>query len=272
MEKLCKFQDFYRDTLTYKCVMHLLENTSLWFATLGSIGISLIQSVKSILKGDVNIKNTIEQCARVGFDSLPITLAMVGVSGMIIALQVAQEMVKQGAGDYVGSLVAVSIVREIGPIMGSFAVISMVGSSMAAELGTMQVTEQIDAVKVSGVDPVSYLIVPRVLAGLFIMPFVITLACLMGIIGGLFTAKVLAGLSAINYLDSVWNGLSENDVYVTLLKACIFGVIITLTSSSIGFSTSGGAMEVGKSTTKAVVWAFVSVVVADYIISLLFFG
>ncbi|MFH0702915.1 MAG: ABC transporter permease [bacterium] len=260
-----------KDTLTYRAIVYLISETFGWFENLGYIGINLINSVKYIFTGNINLKNTISQSARFGFDSLPITLLMVGISGMIIALQLAYEMVKQGAGNYVGSLVAVAIVREIGPIMGSFAVISMVGSSMAAEIGTMKVTEQIDAMKVLGINPIGYLIIPRILAGVFIMPFVITLANTVGIIGGLITSNIISGLSALNYIDSVWFGLTEKDIFVSLLKAGIFGGIIGLISSSSGYKTEGGAKDVGKATTDAVVWSFVTVVITDYIISLIFF-
>lgn len=260
-----------KDTFTYKIFVALAREAIDWLETLGEIGTNLFLSIKQILTGNISIKHTLDQSARFGFDSLPITLSMVGISGMIIALQVAYEMVRQGAGNYVGSLVAASIIREIGPIMGSFAVISMVGSSMAAEIATMKVTEQIDAIKVSGVDPVRYLIVPRILAGFLVMPFVITLANLVGIVGGMFTSTMGSDLNMLNYIDSVKNGMAVKDVFISLLKACIFGGIIAITSSSIGYKTKGGAIDVGNATTKAVVWSFVLVVVTDFLISLMFY-
>ena len=261
----------FKNTLTYKLLSSLARDSIDWLETLGQIGINLISALRCIATGCINLKNTVNQSAIFGFDSLLMTLSMVGISGMIIALQIAYEMVKQGAGDYVGMLVTVSIIREIGPIMGSFAVISMVGSSMAAEIGTMKVTEQIDAMRVLGVDPIYFLIVPRILAGFFIMPFVIILANTVGIIGGMITTNIVSELSVLNYIDSVWRGLSGKDIFVSLLKACIFGGMIALISSSLGYKTQGGAKDVGMSTTKAVVWSFVAVVVVDYIISLLFF-
>jgi len=262
----------FEETLTYKFLNYTLKQTSDWFETVGEIGINFIHAIKFIFTGNINVKATIEQSSRFGVDSLPITLLMVGVSGMIIALQLAYEMVKQGAGNYVGALLTLIIIREIGPIMGSFAVISMVGSSMAAEIGTMKVTEQVDAIKVLGVNPVCYLIVPRILAGFLIMPFVIILANTVGIIGGFIASNLVAGVSALNYIDSVWRGLAQKDIFVSILKAGIFGGIIALISSSIGYKTEGGAKDVGASTTKAVVWSFVAVVFADYIISMIFFN
>lgn len=268
---MSEVKKFLKSTYTYKVLSALASDSIDWFETVGQIGINLVNSLRCVLTGCINFKNTLNQSSIFGVDSLLMTLSMVGISGMIIALQISHEMVKQGAGDYVGMLVTVSIIREIGPVMGSFAVISMVGSSMAAEIGTMKVTEQIDAMKVLGVDPIYFLIVPRVLAGFFIMPFVIILADTAGIVGGMFTSNIVSGLSVLNYVDSVWRGLGEKDIFVSLLKASIFGGIIALISSSMGYKTRGGAMDVGKSTTKAVVWSFVTVVIVNYIISLLFF-
>lgn len=261
----------FKNTLTYRVFRHIVTQWLETLSTVGWIGINFISALKAILTFEINLKNTFEQFSKFGFDSLPITLSMVGLSGMIIALQLAYEMVKQGAGDYVGALVTVSIVREIGPIMASFGIISMVGSSMAAEIGTMKVTEQVDAIKVLGINPITHLIVPRILAGFITMPFVIILANTVGILGGLFTSHLVSNLNLVKYIDSVWHGLAEKDIWVSLLKGSIFGGVIALISSSIGYETKGGAIDVGKATTKAVVWSFTTVVILDYIISLMFF-
>ncbi len=243
-----------------------------WIETLGHMGMNLFYSIKCLIRGNLDGKKFFEQSSRFGVDSLPISLLMVTITGMIIAIQVALEMVKQGAGDYVGMLVALTILRELGPVIGGFAVISLVGSSMAAEIATMKVTEQIDAMKVSRVDPVDYLIAPRVFAGFFIMPFVIILASLLGIIGGLVMSKTIAELNAITYISSVWQGLSIRDILAMLVKAFVFGGIISLSSTSIGYEAEGGAIDVGNATTKAVVWAFVLILFADYFVSWLFFS
>jgi phospholipid/cholesterol/gamma-HCH transport system permease protein len=143
---------------------------------------------------------------------------------------------------------------------------------MAAEISTMKVTEQIDAMKVLGVDPFEHIIAPRVFAGFFIMPFVIILANLLGIAGGMFISKLAAELNVISYINSVWMGLEIRDMVSTMVKAFIFGGIISLTCTSVGYSTEGGAIDVGKSTTKAVVWSFVIILIVDYFISYLFYG
>ncbi|MEI7473321.1 MAG: ABC transporter permease [bacterium] len=259
------------ETITYKIFKLLVLYFAELIEVVGDLGINLYQAVKFLFTGEINLKNTIDQCSRFGFDSLYITLSMVGVSGMIIALEIAYEMSKQGAGNFVGSLVTLSMIKEIGPIMASFAIISMVGSSMAAEIGTMKVTEQVDALKILRVNPIGYLIVPRIIAGFVMMPFIVIISTCVGILGGMIASNLTAGISCLNYLQSVWSGLYEKDIIVCLIKSCILGGMISLICSSIGYKTEGGAMEVGTATTKAVVWSFVTIVIIDYIISLMFF-
>ncbi len=272
MSVIARALDIYNKTYSKKFLEKLFLGTVQWFETVGYIGMTLFHSLKSLFTGNIDRQKFLEQSARFGFDSLPISLLMVSITGMIIAIQVSLEMVKQGAGDYVGMLVSVAIVRELGPIIGSFAVISLVGSSMAAEISTMKVTEQIDAMKVLGVSPVNYLLAPRVFAGFFIMPFVIILADLLGVLGGMIMSKMIADLNTITYINSVWSGLQVKDIITSIVKAFVFGGIISLSSTSIGYKAKGGAIDVGIATTRAVVWAFVMILLADYFISWLFFS
>ncbi len=260
-----------KQTTSFKILKSLYAEMLEWLDTIGTMGINIYYSLKCLFSGQLKSKLFFEHAARFGVDSLPISLLMVGLSGMIIALQIANEMVKQGAGNYVGMLVSVAIVRELGPVIGGFAVISLVGSSMAAEIATMKVTEQVDAIKVLGVNPIYYLITPRVIAGIFIMPFVIMIANVVGIAGGLLISKLVTELNAENYINSVWAGLSVKDLLVSMLKGGIFGGIIALSCSSIGYNAKGGAIDVGKATTNAVVWSFTLMLIANYIISLVCF-
>jgi len=262
-----KIIEILKQTLSYKIIQSLLAEMKDWLEIIGNMGMNLFFSLKCLFTGQLKSKLFFEQASRFGVDSLPISLLMVGLAGMIIALQIAKEMVKQGAADYVGMLVSVSIVRELGPVIGGFAVISMVGSSMAAEIATMKVTEQVDAIKVLGVNPIYYLITPRFFAGLFIMPFVVIVANMVGIVGGMVMSKLVSGLNADNYINSVWIGLSVKDLLVSIFKGSVFGGIIALSCASIGYRTEGGAIDVGKATTTAVVWSFILMLIADYFIS-----
>ena len=267
-----KTSEIYNKTYVKKGLKKLLSNIAGWFEIIGYIVMTFFSSLKCLFSGELDKDKFLEQAARFGVDSLPISLLMVSITGMIIAIQVSLEMAKQGAGDYVGMLVAVSIVRELGPVIGSFAVISLVGSSMAAEISTMKVTEQIDAMKVLGVNPMNYLLAPRIFAGFFIMPFVIILADFFGVMGGMIMSKLVAELNTVTYINSVWQGLTVKDIVSSIVKAFIFGGIISLSSSSIGYKAEGGAIDVGIATTRAVVWSFMLILLADYFISWLFFG
>ena len=260
-----------KGTITYAIFRQIRQQFVALVTTIGDIVKYGCQTIKHIAKGHVDKKALIEQCARFGVSSLPITLSIVGMSSIIVSMQVAGEMVKQGAGNFVGLLVAMLIVREDGIIMSGFAIISMIGSSLASELATMRVTEQIDAIKVLKVNPVEYLFVPRVFSGILMMPMVLVVASVIGIIGGGIAAHLASGLSYKAYFDSVWRGLYLKDMNVALLKAVVFGFSIALVSCTCGYKASGGAKGVGEATTKAVVWSFVTIVIWDLVFSIIFF-
>ena len=239
--------------------------------TLGKITQNGIHVIKCLYKNGVNKSELIEQCYRFGVSSLPITLSIVSMTSVIIASQVALEMVKQGGGNYIGLMMAILIVREMAVIMAGFAIISMIGSSLASEIATMRVTEQIDAMTVLKVDPIGHLFVPRVLSGMIMMPFVTIIAAGVGVIAGAITADLFAGLTYKAYFDSVWLGIHMKDLWVCLAKAVFFGGTIALISCSCGYYASGGAKGVGLATTKAVVWSFVGIVIWDMIFATAFF-
>ena len=260
-----------RGTVTYTIFRHLYGHFESLVTTIGDIVRFGYSVIKHMFKGGVDKKMLLEQCARFGVSSLPITLSIVGMSSVIVSMQVAGEMVKQGAGNFVGLLVAMLIIREDGIIMSGFAIISMIGSSLASELATMRVTEQIDAIKVLKVDPVEYLFVPRVLSGVLMMPMILVVASVVGIVGGGIAAHLASGLSYKAYFDSVYRGLYLKDMNVAMLKAITFGFTIALISCTCGYRAKGGAKGVGLATTKAVVWSFVGIVILDLIFSIVFF-
>ena len=260
-----------KGTVTYTIYRQLKKQFISLVSTIGDIVKYGLEVVEHICKKNVKRNILIEQCSRFGVSSLPITLSIVGMSAIIVSMQVAGEMVKQGAGNFVGLLVAMLIIIEDGIIMSGFAIISMIGSSLASELATMRVTEQIDAIKVLKVNPIEYLFVPRVLSGVIMMPFVLIVASLVGIVGGGVAAHLASGLSYKAYFDSVWRGLYMKDMNVALLKAVVFGFTIALVSCTCGYKATGGARGVGEATTKAVVWSFVAIVIWDLVFSIIFF-
>ena len=265
------FGKYYRQSATYKIFKGIFKSCADFLDTLGKITQNGIEVFKHILKGHISKKELTEQCNRFGVTSLPITLSIVGMTSIIVASQVASEMVKQGGSNFVGMLMTILIVREVGVIMTGFALISMIGSSMASELATMRVTEQIDAIRVLKVNPIAYLFVPRVLSGFIMMPFVTIIASTVGILTGAVTAKLSADLSFRAFFDSAWLGIYMKDLWVSLLKAFVFGGVIALISCTCGYFATGGAKGVGIATTKAVVWSFVAIVILDMIFAIAFF-
>ena len=262
---------YYKATYTYKIFRMFLSEFDNFVSTLGNIALFGLELFKGLKSFPTTIKAIIEQSARFGVSSLPITLSIVGMTSIIIAMQVAGEMVKQGAGNYVGMLVAILMVREEGVIMAGFAIISMIGSSMASEIATMKVTEQIDAIRVLKVNPVHYLFTPRIIAGTLMMPLVVIVASVFGVLGGAVASNLASGLTYKAYFDSVWFGLNMHDLNVCLLKSISFGFVITLISCSCGMEARDGANGVGIATTKAVVWSFVAIVILDLIFAAMFF-
>lgn len=262
---------YYEDTYTYKAWQILSAQVEDIVSTLGEIALYCTEFFKGLKNFSTSIKEIMYQCARFGVSSLPITLSIVGMTSIIVAMQVAGEMVKQGGGNYVGMLMAALIVREEGVIMAGFAIISMIGSSLASEIATMKVTEQIDAIQVLKVNPVQYLFTPRIIAGTLMMPLVVIIASVCGLFGGAIAANVTSGLSFKAYFDSVWFGLNMHDLNVCILKAISFGFTISLVSCSCGMKAKDGAKGVGIATTKSVVWSFVLIVIIDLLFAAAFF-
>lgn len=268
---MSQFEIYFKQSATYQLYLLFTKQVNEFFTTLGDITKKTLAVAKYILKLDINRKEVIEQSARFGVSSLPITLSIVGMSSIIVAMQVAGEMIKQGAGNYVGQLVTILIVREEGVIMAGFAIISMIGSSLAAEIATMRITEQIDAMKSLKVDPVKYLFVPRVVAGLLMMPLVVAVSSVVGVLGGALASHVAGGLNYRAFFDSVWYGLYMHDIKVCFAKAVVFGGTIAIISCTCGYKATGGAKGVGIATTRAVVWSFVAIVIWDLLFAVAFF-
>ncbi len=239
--------------------------------TLGNIGKDFVKTIKHILKLRINPIRTIEQASRFAVDSLPITLTIVSMTAIIISMQIAPELVKQGGGDYFGMMAGIVMVRELGAVMAGFAIISMIGSAFASEIASMSVTDQLSAMKILNVDPVEYLIVPRFVAGFIMMPFVFVISSVVGLFFACVVANITADISYLNYITSLWHGLVVKDIFIAMLKSAFFGGTIAIISCSCGYATRGGAKEVGMSTTKAVVWSFLAIAVWDYIFALVFY-
>ena len=207
----------------------------------------------------------------VGIKSIPVVLITGAFTGAVLALQSYTGFKRFNAETFVGTVVALSITRELGPVLTGLMVSGRVGSSMAAELGTMQVTEQIDALYTLAVNPIKYLIVPRLLAALIMMPVLVIFADLIGILGGYFVSVKVLHSNPYIYMERTWDYLELNDIYSGLFKAGVFGIIIATISCYQGFFTEGGAEGVGRATTKAVVLSCLLILIFNYIITALLF-
>jgi len=216
-------------------------------------------------------RNTLEQMAVVGPDSLGIALLTAAFVGMVFTIQVAREFINFGATTAVGGVLAIALARELAPVLTAVVLAGRVGSAFAAEIGTMQVTEQIDALYILRTDPVDYLVLPRLLACCAMLPVLTILSLLTGMAGGLAISTLLYGIPQQVFLDSARNFLGLWDLISATIKSAVFGVLIAVIGCSWGMTTSGGAKGVGQSTTTAVVTSLLAIFVANFFLSWLLF-
>lgn len=232
---------------------------------------NLIKTLKYIFSGNVKFSSIISQAAMISYDSLSISLSIVFIAASVIALQVSKQFLMTGAEGYVGGALAVALIREIAPGFAALAIGARAGTAICAEMANMKVTSQIDAIKSLKVEPVGYYFAPRLIAAGFTVPMVVLLAIFIGILGGMIVSFQSIGLHPNRYLNSVWLWLNTRDLYISLLKACVFGILIALVCSTQGYITKGGAKDVGISTTKAAIKSTIYLLMADFIINILFY-
>ncbi|MDD4294714.1 MAG: ABC transporter permease [Candidatus Omnitrophica bacterium] len=207
----------------------------------------------------------------VGVKSVVIVFAVTVFTGMVLAMQMAYLLQKMGSILYVASLVSVSLCRELSPVLTALVVAGKSGSAIAAELGTMKVSEQIEALEVMAINPVRFLAVPRFLALLFMLPCLTVLGDFFGILGGYVVGVGSLGISHDLYLQTSFKYLELKDIYTGIIKAFAFGVIIALVACYEGLNTKGGAKGVGNATTKSVVESFILIILADCVLTAIFY-
>ena len=237
----------------------------------GKCVINLYKSIRYLLSGQSRFCHTIAQAASISYDSLVISLVIAFVSAAVIAIQVSKQFLMSGAEAYVGGSIAIVMIREIAPGFVALAIGARAGTAISAEIANMQVTSQVDAIKTLKVDPIGYYFSPRIFAAAVTVPMVVMLAELVGIIGGMIISYATIGLHPARYINSVWLWLNARDVYISLLKGMVFGILIALVCATQGYETKGGAKDVGVSTTKAAVLSTVYMLVADFVINLIFY-
>jgi phospholipid/cholesterol/gamma-HCH transport system permease protein len=216
-------------------------------------------------------KSSIHQMVLIGYNSLPIVMIIGFFIGMILALQGANELKRFGAIRFVVNLVAVSMTRELGPLITAIIVAGRSGSAFAAELGTMKVSEEIDALQTMGLNPTKFLVVPKLVATVVMLPALTTMANLSGIIGCMVFSMYEIGLNPQTYFPAVRDALQLSDIFTGLVKSIIFALLITKIGCYEGFSVSGGAEGVGKATTASVVKSIFMIIVADLVFTSIFY-
>jgi phospholipid/cholesterol/gamma-HCH transport system permease protein len=212
-----------------------------------------------------------EQAKKTGFDSLPIVSLVALFIGFIFALQTAYFMQRLGSEIYIASLVALALVRELSPVITALVVAGRVGAANTAELGSMQVTEQIDALQTLATNPIKYLVVPRFLALSIMLPLLTLYANAIGIFGSYLICVYKLGIAPSLYLQVTFDALLFKDLFTGLFKSIIFGMIIAFVSCYEGFNVEGGAEGVGRATTRSVVITFIMIIAADYFFTALFY-
>ncbi|MCM8798577.1 MAG: ABC transporter permease [Candidatus Omnitrophica bacterium] len=240
-------------------------------AYLGSVGVLFSHALGLSFLPPFRKKNLLGQMTKIGVESLPLVFLTSLFTGMVLALQSAYQMQKIGARIYISSLVALSITRELGPVLTALVVAGRMGAAIAAELGTMKVTEQIDALQTLAVNPIKHLVVPRFIALMSMLPILTIYADLVGILGGFIIGVGKLGIGKNLYLRMTFNTLTYKDVFTGVVKAFSFAIIIALISCREGLDTEGGAEGVGRATTRAVVFSFILIIAADCLFTALFY-
>ena len=218
------------------------------------------------------IKQLLKQIFEIGYLSLPVVGLTAIFSGMVLAIQSYTSFARLGAEDAVATVVVLSVTRELGPVLAGLMVAGRVGASIAAEIGTMKVSDQIDALYVMSTRPTQYLVIPRVLAGIVCLPFLVLVGDIIGIMGGWIIGVYQLGFNSYIYIDRTLEYLEIIDIIQGLVKAAVFGFIITLIGCYQGFNCGEGAKGVGRATTNSVVTSSILILISNYIITTTFFG
>lgn len=239
------------------------------FHQLGAIILLLIAAVKEI--GTIRSRETFKQCLSLGVLSFPIVALTLLFTGMVLSVQIAGELTKYGADFTVGAIVAIGIGRELGPVLCGVVLAGRVGAAITAEIGTMHVTEQIDALRCMAVSPIGYLVVPRLVACMAMLPILNVFGVVIGVGGGMIVASLSHGVSSYVFMHSIRVFCVPSDLYIGVIKSIIFGMIVALVGCDRGMTCTAGAEGVGKATTQSVVYSIIMLFAANYILSSILF-
>ncbi len=241
------------------------------FAEIGRLSLFLKNALLHIALPPYYWRLVLEQMMRIGYNSLPVVGLTAFFTGGVLALQIYIGGSRFNAESIVASIVALGITRELGPVIAGLMVTGRVSAAIAAELGTMRVTEQIDALVTLSTNPFKYLVAPRIIAGVLCMPILVAIADIIGIFGGYIVGTRTLGFNSAAYIKNTVDFIEFSDVFSGLVKAAVFGFLITLMGAYHGFHSQGGAQGVGRATTNAVVSASILILAANYTLTSLIF-
>ncbi|HVJ55750.1 MAG TPA: ABC transporter permease [Aliidongia sp.] len=247
--------------------------TLVFMAALGRVTLFAGSAVSHVVRPPFYLKILLRQMMSIGYNSLPVVGLTAIFVGMVLALQSYTGFSRSFSSESaIATIVVISVTRELGPVIGGLMVAGRVGAAIAAEIGTMRVTDQIDALSTLSTNPMKYLVVPRVLAGVITMPILVLVADIIGVFGGYLIATYKLGFNPTAYLVSTLNFVTTEDVVSGLVKAAVFGFVITVSGCYFGYNSRGGAQGVGAATTSAVVSASITIFLMDYLLTTLFFA
>lgn len=241
------------------------------FESIGEFVLFLRSALSFLVRGRIHLRNTLKQMAFIGTDSLPITLVTALAVGMVFCLQISGVMIKYGSSGVIGGVTAMSLSRELAPIFTAVVVAGRVGAAITAEIGSMKVTEQLDALTAMAVPPMYYLLLPRMISALVMLPLLTILALAVGLIGATIVGVFSNGLIASAFIDSIRSLLFPDDVAKALLKSAFFGLIISTVACYHGVRTGQGAQGVGEATTKSVVYSLIAIFISNYFLSFILY-
>jgi phospholipid/cholesterol/gamma-HCH transport system permease protein len=252
---------------TWKTINVVGEGIAEYVNEMGRMLLLLVDTIRWSFYPPFRLDLLYQQMERVGVRSVLVVVLTGAFSGMVLALQSFHATRSFGAETMVGVAVALSMTRELGPVLTSFMVTGRAGSAMAAEIGTMKVTEQVDALAAMAVNPIKYLIVPRVWASIFVVPMLTVIADFVGIVGGYFIGVIILRINAGAYVANMEKYVELDDIYHGIIKAAVFGLILSIVGCYKGYTTTGGAEGVGKATTQSVVLSAVTILIANYLLT-----
>ncbi|MBI5118191.1 ABC transporter permease [Candidatus Poribacteria bacterium] len=237
------------------------------FETTGDVLILLKKTLFYCNRAVGSRSRILKQMSFIGVDTLPIALLMGFFVGMVLALQTGYQLLRFNIENIIGAIVGLSLAKELAPVLTGYLVAGRVGAAITAEIGTMQISEEIDALRVMGVDPVYYLSMPRLIAAVFMIPIVVIYVNLIGMFGGAIISASYVGVGMRSYFDNLFDAVTFSEIFRGLIKAMFFGGIVATIGCYKGFKTTGGAEGVGKYTTQSVVLSFILIIVFDYFLS-----